>query len=287
MAIVETDNQATESLQGLHLFHGDISNCSMRVRMTLEEKVLEWTSHHLDLKKKENISDDYFAINPNGLVPTLVHDGVIHIESNDIIDYLDHTFPEPSLRSADNEEKMLEWLRLAASIHVTGIKPYVYATIIQKKVQKTAEEEAKYNELQKNEELKTFHSKHAGDKEIGADDLAGPNKILKDSFDKLENSLSGNAWIMGDKYTLADISWIPVYFVLVGCGYPFENYPNISRWAESFSARESYKKESVTISDEERAKMDAAVAEGLKVIFADYAERGIDNAEEIYKAMNK
>ena len=44
---------------------------------------------------------------------------------------------------------------------------------------------------------------------------------------------------------------------------------------------------SVTISDEERAKMDAAVAEGLKTIFADYAERGIKNAEEIYNAMNK
>jgi TRAP-type C4-dicarboxylate transport system substrate-binding protein len=44
---------------------------------------------------------------------------------------------------------------------------------------------------------------------------------------------------------------------------------------------------SVSISDEERAKMDAAVAEGLKTIFADYAERGIKNAEEIYNAMNK
>lgn len=44
---------------------------------------------------------------------------------------------------------------------------------------------------------------------------------------------------------------------------------------------------SITISDEERAKMDAAVKEGLQVIFADYASRGIDNAEEIYNAMNK
>ncbi len=44
---------------------------------------------------------------------------------------------------------------------------------------------------------------------------------------------------------------------------------------------------SVTISDDERAKMDAAVQEGLKVIFADYASRGIENAEEIYNAMNK
>ena len=44
---------------------------------------------------------------------------------------------------------------------------------------------------------------------------------------------------------------------------------------------------SVTISDEERAKMDAAVANGLQTIFADYAKRGISNAEEIYNAMNK
>ena len=43
----------------------------------------------------------------------------------------------------------------------------------------------------------------------------------------------------------------------------------------------------VKVSDDERARMDAAVAEGMKAIFADYAERGIENAEEIYNAINK
>ena len=47
---------------------------------------------------------------------------------------------------------------------------------------------------------------------------------------------------MGEQLTLADISWIPVHFVLQGCGYPFEKYPAISRWAEAFKARESYRK---------------------------------------------
>ncbi|MEM7721536.1 MAG: TRAP transporter substrate-binding protein [Pseudomonadota bacterium] len=45
--------------------------------------------------------------------------------------------------------------------------------------------------------------------------------------------------------------------------------------------------ELVEVSAEERAKMDAAVAEGMKVIFADYASRGIENAEEIYNAINQ
>lgn len=241
MAIVIPVNKDVEAFEGIHLYHGDISNCSMRVRMTLIEKNLPWTSHHLDLKKKENISDDYFGINPNGLVPTLIDNGVVHIESNDIINYLDETYPEPALRSKNNEKEMLEWLHLAGSIHVTAIKPYVYATMIQKKVKKTEEEQKKYDELQKNEVLKEFHAKHAGADAINESDLAQPKAILEACFTKLENSLKEGEWVMGDQFTLADISWIPVHFVLIGCGYPFDNYPNITRWAQAFQDRKSYR----------------------------------------------
>ena len=45
--------------------------------------------------------------------------------------------------------------------------------------------------------------------------------------------------------------------------------------------------ELIEVSVDERAKMDAAVAMGMKAIFADYASRGIENAEEIYNAINK
>lgn len=241
MAVIVPSNKAVESLEGLHLYHGDISNCSMRVRMTLIEKGLPWTSHHLDLKLKENVSDDYFGINPNGLVPTLIDNGVVHIESNDIIDYLDEAYPEPSLRPADNSDEMLGWLRLAASIHVPAVKPYVYATKMQEKVKKTAAEQEKYNALQKNEELKKFHSKHAGGNVFGEADLAKATGILEDCFSKLEKALAGRPWIMGEQFTLADISWVPVHFVIDGCGYPFENYHNISRWAEAFHAKQSFR----------------------------------------------
>lgn len=240
MAVVVPTNKSVESLKGLHLYHGDISNCSMRVRMTLAEKGLDWTSHHLDLKKKENISDDYFGINPKGLVPTLVDNGVVHVESNEIIDYLDETYPEPTLRATENEAEMLEWLELATSIHVPAVKPYVYSTMIAKKIQKTAEEEKKYQELQTNKELKDFHSKHAGSKAFGDDDIAKSKKILEDCFTKLDNTLEGQNWIMGEQFTLADISWIPLHFVLVGCGYPFNGYKNITRWAEAFQDKKSY-----------------------------------------------
>jgi len=240
MAVILPTNKSVESLEGLHLYHGDISNCSMRVRMVLSEKGLDWTSHHLDLKKKENISDDYFGINPKGLVPTLIDNGVVHVESNEIIDYIDETYPEPSLRLADNNEQMLDWLQLATSLHVPAVKPYVYATMIQKKVQKTAEEEKKYQQLQTNKELKDFHSKHAGGNAFGDKDITRSLEILEQSFTKLENTLEGRIWIMGEQFTLADISWIPLHFVLIGCGYPFEKYVNITRWADAFKEKKCY-----------------------------------------------
>ena len=240
MAVIIPTNKSVEKLKGFHLYHGNISNCSMRVRMTLIEKGIKWTSHHLDLKKKENISDDYFGINPKGLVPVLIDNGVVHVESNEIIDYLDRNYPEPSLRSKENESEMLEWLRLAGSIHVAAIKPYVYATKIAKKIKKTTEEEQKYNALQKNEELKNFHAKHAGSSSFKEKDLVKSKKILSDCFSKLENTLDGREWVMGEQFTLADISWIPVHFVLIGCGYQFAGYPNITRWAKAFTKKKSY-----------------------------------------------
>lgn len=242
MAVIIPKNKSVESLEGIHLYHGDISNCSMRVRMTLIEKGIPWTSHHIDLKKKENISDDYFGINPNGLVPTLVDNGVVHIESNDIIDYLDETYPEPTLRSKDKEAEMMEWLHLAAAIHVPACKPYVYAYKIAAKLKKTDAEQAKYDSLQKNEELKQFHAKHAGNRDFSTSDLDKAKAILGACFTKLDVTLNGRDWIMGDQFTLADISWIPLYFVLLGCGYDFGKYPNIARWAAAFESKDCYQK---------------------------------------------
>jgi TRAP-type C4-dicarboxylate transport system substrate-binding protein len=45
--------------------------------------------------------------------------------------------------------------------------------------------------------------------------------------------------------------------------------------------------EVIEVSAEERAKMDAAVADGLEAIFADYESRGIDDARAVYEALNQ
>ena len=156
--IVTPTNKSVTELDGLHLYHADMSNCSMRVRMTLEEKNLPWTSHHLDLRKKEAVTPEYFGIHPKGLVPTLVHDGVVHIESNEIIEYLDETFPDPPLQPESPEERneMREWLRTATEIHVPAVKTLIYTRKIGKVLRKNEAEDAKYRSLQRDPELLAF-----------------------------------------------------------------------------------------------------------------------------------
>ena len=129
---------------------------------------------------------------------------------------------------------------LAAAIHVPAIKPYVYANKVAVKLKKTSEEQSRYDALQKNQELKDFHDKHKGSSTFSDADITRAETILREGFDKLEQALTGQTWIMGEQYTLADISWIPIHFVLVGCGYPFDGYPNIRRWADNFRTKPSF-----------------------------------------------
>jgi glutathione S-transferase len=80
------------------LHHGWRSSASRRVRLCLEEKGLGYESHHVDMARMEHHSPEYLKINPNGVIPTLIHDGKPLHESGTICEYLDESFPDPPLR---------------------------------------------------------------------------------------------------------------------------------------------------------------------------------------------
>ena len=240
--MVEPTNKSVTELRGLHLFHADISNCSMRVRMVLAEKGLPWTSHHRDLRKKETVTPEYFGIHPKGLVPTLVHDGVVHIESNEIIEYLDETFPDPPLQPrADRErQEMRDWLRTATDIHVPAVKTLIYTRKIGKVLHKNEADDAKYRSLQRDPELLAFHSRASTGVGLPKEQVDRAEKTLIRLFDKADRALSQHQWLVGDRFSLADISWVPLHFTLTGVDFPFHRYPHVSAWADAIRERPSF-----------------------------------------------
>ena len=85
----------------LTLYDYGNSVCCQKVRITLCEKGLDWDAIRVDLFASEQYDPKYLKLNPKGVVPTLVHDGVPVIESTLICEYLDETFPDPPLAPKD------------------------------------------------------------------------------------------------------------------------------------------------------------------------------------------
>src|SRR5262249_62410529 len=80
----------------LELYHNINSVCAQKVRIALAEKDKKAQEHLLMLRGDQN-EPNYLKLNPNGVVPTLVHDGTPIVESSLILYYLDELFPDPPL----------------------------------------------------------------------------------------------------------------------------------------------------------------------------------------------
>ena len=79
------------------------SLASYRVRVALAMKGMQAEEISIDLLKDKQNSDDYLAVNPQGVVPALVLDegGPPLVQSLAILEYLDETRPEPPLLPKD------------------------------------------------------------------------------------------------------------------------------------------------------------------------------------------
>ncbi len=71
------------------LYNAPRSSASRRVRLCLEEKGLPYDNRAVDMERLEHHSAEYLKINPDGVVPTMVHDGRPLHESGTICEYLD------------------------------------------------------------------------------------------------------------------------------------------------------------------------------------------------------
>jgi glutathione S-transferase len=83
----------------LELYNNTNSVCAQKIRLALAEKGLEAKEHSVNLRGGQ-FDPAYLKLNPNGVVPTLVHDGRPVIESSVILYYLEDAFPEPPLMPA-------------------------------------------------------------------------------------------------------------------------------------------------------------------------------------------
>ena len=196
----------------LKLYHWWSSTCSRRVRIALAAKHLEWESIYVPLPKFENLAPWYLDINPNGVVPSLDHDGKIIIESNFIMEYLDDVWPEIPLRPVDLYERARMRIWMDRFEHVLHRNVNIISFIKQGRIKRyeslsDAERQA-HIDRQATEEKRALLANRLNNG-ISEEQMAFAEARLAEILDEVEATLIDRPWLNGASMSLADISVAP------------------------------------------------------------------------------
>jgi glutathione S-transferase len=194
----------------LEHYHNVNSVCAQKVRIALAEKGLDVKEHLLTLRGDQH-DPAYRKLNPNGVVPTLVHDGRAIIESALILYYLDEAFPGRPLMPKE------PLLRHRTRIYNKFIDEYVhnscmiltFATAFRPNFLKMRREDwlAEINKtpLKRRAEYKRSVIEHGLESEFVADAVAQHKKLLL----WMDQSLQSGAYLAGDGFSNADCAVAP------------------------------------------------------------------------------
>ncbi|MEX2036104.1 MAG: glutathione S-transferase family protein [Xanthobacteraceae bacterium] len=253
--LVDADIKTREVLdwKGVHVLHYSGSSCSQKLRIFLNLKGIPWQSHPIDLHANENFRPWFLGINPRGLVPVLVHDGKVHIESNDIIGYLEKTFPTPKLIPAGHENEVAALLKHEDDLHLdlrTLSFRFVFAPPGPPKpaaaLQSYAENGSGTVQGAKDREKQIqIEFWQRATKEGFTDERARTSaQKFRAEFEALERSLAQRPYLMGMELSVLDIAWFIYAYRLSLAGYPLKRlHPRVNAWFEKLRARPEFSKE--------------------------------------------
>ena len=235
--------------KGLHLFHFKFSACSMKTRIFLGLKEIDFVSHHIDLQKKENFSEYFQGITPRSLVPVLVDEGEVHIESNDILEYLDEKFLSSKLipieKSLEIKQMMIEENDLHIDIRNITFKFLIPKFLNKVTIQEKISSKATLNGETDQEDDKNRNFWKAYKRHGIKDDAATKSLLnLKIHLEDIDEKLNHHTYILGNELTLPDVAWFIYVSRLKLAKYPIHIlHPNVNDWYESLLKRDVFARE--------------------------------------------
>ena len=159
-------------------------------------------------------SSDFLAVNPSAQIPAIDDDGLVLTESLAITLYLAKKHGGP-LAPADiaEEGEMLRWTLWAA----TELEPQTVQIVL-------------------------VHDAGQETSEGGRKAIAVASRMLKMPLSVLELHLAGRDYLVGDRFTVADLNVAEVMRYAMGEPKLFEDKPNIRAWYENCHNRPAFEK---------------------------------------------
>lgn len=249
--IIPADKVTTAEVKdwkGLHLLHFQGSTCSQKVRLMLGELEQEWVSHPVNLVKHQNSTPWFLGINPRGVVPVLVHDGVVHVESNDIISYLDRTFGKPGNSYFFNDSDTLAkeaqgLLDLEDSLHLELRLLTIQFGPIPLRDKKTIDEQENNGAFDAKRAHEVTWWRDKAENGIREEDARDACRAFANAFEQLDQRLANHPWLMGERISIVDISWFVNMQRLVNLGYPLKRHPHLQDCYQRLCSRPAFRTE--------------------------------------------
>lgn len=229
----------------LTLYHADTAVCAAKVRVVLSEKAIVYDGKLINLHAGEQFHPDYMKLNPNAVVPTLVHDGNVLIESGVINEYLDEAFPDRPLRPADalGRARMRLWTKREDTFH-DAINTMTAVIIFRHDLmQKPPEERAKRYEKMPNPAKR---AKWVRMMEEGVESglVRDALQVFVKYFRDMEAALASGPFLLGQDFTLADaglLSFFNRLDMLQCSGLWRDHFPRVTDWYALCQERPSFK----------------------------------------------
>lgn len=231
----------------LVLYHASHSTCSQKVRMVLHEKSVAFEEVRIDLGKKEQLNPDYLALNPNGVVPTLVDDGIPIIESSVICEYLDEKYPQNPLVPGDlvQRARMRAWMHYIEEVAVAAIRVPSFNRAFLYRFKGQDQEQFEKHEIGPRPVRKELFQRMGSPKGFSRKDVDKSLGELAETCRRMDEAMARKGpWLMGDQFTLADILVMPSIDRMADLGLSTVwdgKYRAVSRWYERLQERPAFK----------------------------------------------
>lgn len=215
----------------IELHHEWNSVHSFKVRVVLAEKNVQWVDRRLELLKFEHLRPEYLKLNPNGVVPTLVHDGRVVLESTLICEHLDRSFPSPPLAAPGAQA----WLKLFDEVAHPAIRKASFELLYRPLLKAMGKEEVERRLAGHPNPARAQAFRNAL---VGDTDRAAIEQSVE-VFRTLIARIDADQWLAGDAFSLADVAMAPFAERLehLELFYLFEGKARL--WAERVLARPS------------------------------------------------
>ena len=227
------------------LYNAPQSTCSQRVRFVLNAKELAFDEVKLDLLAGDQMKPDYLALNPNGVVPTLDHDGAIIIDSAVIIEYLDEVVPQTSFTPRDPVKRaaMRSLMRFIDEVPAAAVRVPTYNLAFLPRFQAMTREE--FLAFAESKPLRKEFMLAMGQKGFPQKDMDAALDRMMRTYIRMEDAIaaSGGPWLMGQEPTLADISLMPAVVRMADLGLAgmWDRRPAVAHWYEKIRAHAAFK----------------------------------------------